>query len=207
MARKGLKLELLTTFAWLVGVVGLFLSLSRGGWLGLLFATIAYLILAGNRKLVRLALVAGAVAVLVIIAVPNFRYRLLLPFRGEKSSVARFSLWQTGWKMVEDAPLMGKGLLGFSNNWYRYNTDQQLEHYPAPHNIALNFWVDTGLLGLLSFFGLLFLAIWRGIKNRTNIYQLGLALACIALITHGLIDIPYFKGDLALVFWMLYAFL
>jgi O-antigen ligase len=109
--------------------------------------------------------------------------------------------------MVKDSPITGKGLLGFSNNWYAYNTDPGLEHYPAPHNIALNFWIDTGLLGLISFFGLLVLAVIRGIKERSNAYKLGLLLACVALVMHGLVDIPYFKNDLALLFWMLYSFI
>ncbi len=192
---------------WILGATGLLLSLSRGGWLGLATAIGVYVLVAGNRKIIKSALIAGALIVLIVIVVPNLRYRVLLPFRGEKSSVARLSLWDTGWKMVKDSPVAGKGLLGFSNNWYAYNTDQNLDHYPAPHNIALNFWVDTGLLGLLSFFGLLGLAIWRGLRNKEDAVRLGLTLACIAIIVHGLVDIPYFKNDLALLFWMLFAFI
>lgn len=193
--------------AWLLGAVGLLLSLSRGGWLGFVVALGVYVLCVGNRKLITSAVVAGLVVVLLVLAVPNFRYRVLLPFHGEKSSVARLSLWRTGWHMVEDSPVLGKGLLGFSNNWTKYNTDPGLEHYPAPHNIFLNFWVDTGLLGLISFFGLIALALKRGWQNRTNQLALGLALACVAIVVHGLVDIPYFKNDLALLFWLLYAYL
>ncbi|MBP9686267.1 MAG: O-antigen ligase family protein [Candidatus Doudnabacteria bacterium] len=197
---------LYTTAGWLLGVVGLLLSLSRGGWLGLAAAVGVFLLVAANRKLLKAALVIVMVMMVVVSAVPNFRYRVLLPFHGEKSSVARFSLWHTGWEMVQDSPLLGKGLLGFSNNWDRYNTDPNLQRYPAPHNIFLNFWIDTGLLGMVSFLGLLVLALWRGIKAKKG-YQLGLALACIAMLIHGLVDIPYFKNDLALVFWLLLAVL
>lgn len=198
---------LVTRGAWLLGAIGLLLSLSRGGWLGLAAAIAAYVLVAGNRKLIMSAICAAAVAGLIIFAVPNFRYRVLLPFQGEKSSVARFSLWRTGWHMVEDNPIVGKGLLGFSNNWTQYNTDPGLEHYPAPHNFFLNFWVDTGLLGLISFFGLIIFALKRGWQNRKNQLALGLALACVALVVHGLVDIPYFKNDLALLFWLLYSFI
>ncbi len=198
---------LVTKGAWLLGAIGLFLSLSRGGWLGLAAAGGVYVLIAGNRKLLKSTLVVAVVAAIVVFSVPNFRYRILLPFHGEKSSVARFSLWNTGWKMVKDSPVLGKGLLGFSNNWYAYNTDSGLQHYPAPHNIVLNFWIDTGLLGLMSFFCLLILAAVRFVKERNNMYKLGLLLACVALVVHGLVDIPYFKNDLALVFWMLFAFI
>lgn len=197
---------LYTVAGWVLGLVGLFLSLSRGGWLGLAVAAGVFLLVAANRTLLKAALATGIVIVVVVFAVPNFRYRVLLPFHGEKSSVARFSLWHTGWKMLEDAPLLGKGLLGFSNNWDTYNTDKNLQHYPAPHNIFLNFWIDTGLLGMLSFMGLLALALWRGVKTKKG-YQWGLALACVAVLVHGLVDIPYLKNDLAVVFWLLFAVL
>ncbi len=198
---------LFTTAAWLLGAVGLLLSLSRGGWLGLAAAIGVFVLVSGNRWYLKGTAVLFACSLIVVLAVPNFRYRVLLPFQGEKSSVARFSLWRTGWHMVEDSPLVGKGILGFSNNWTKYNTDPGLEHYPAPHNIVLNFWVDTGLLGLVSFFGLIVLALKRGWQNRKNQLALGLALACIALVVHGLVDIPYFKNDLALLFWLLYSFI
>ncbi len=198
---------LFTTAAWLLGAIGLLLSLSRGGWLGLAAAIGVFVLVSGNRRYLKGTAVLFACSLIVVLAVPNFRYRVLLPFQGEKSSVARFSLWRTGWHMVEDNPILGKGLLGFSNNWTQYNTDPGLEHYPAPHNIFLNFWVDTGLLGLVSFFGLIVLAFKRGWQNRKSSLALGLALACVALVIHGLVDIPYFKNDLALLFWLLYSFI
>jgi hypothetical protein len=33
--------------------------------------------------------------------------------------------------------------------------------------------------------------------------QLGIVLAMVAIIVHGLVDVPYFKNDLALEFWTL----
>jgi putative inorganic carbon (hco3(-)) transporter len=202
-----LHLSLVTRVAWVLGAIGLLLSLSRGGWLGLVVAVGVYVLILGSRKIIKSALVVGALIVIIVVAMPNFRYRVMLPFQGEKSSVARISLWQTGWKMVKDSPVVGKGLLGFSNNWFQHNTDPGLAHYPAPHNIFLNFWVDTGMLGLVSFFGLIVLAIKRGWQNRKDTFILGLALACVAMLIHGLVDIPYLKNDLALMFWLLFAFI
>lgn len=191
--------------AWLLGAVGLLLSLSRGGWLGLLVAIGVFVVFKASKKLLIGSIVAGVIGLLIIMAVPNFRYRVLLPFYGEKSTVARFSLWDTGWKMIKDNPVAGKGLMGFGNNWYGYNTDPGLDHYNFPHNIVLNFWVDTGLLGVVSMIGIFLYGIFRGIKYRSNLYALGFALALIAIFVHGLIDIPYFKNDLALMFWMLWS--
>lgn len=188
--------------AWLLGALGLLLSLSRGGWLGLVFAGAFFVFTSGQLKLKKIAIVSTIAVALVVAVVPNFRYRILLPFHGEKSSVARFSLWNTGWSMVKDDPVLGKGLAGFSNNWDKYNTDPNLEHYNFPHNIFLNFWVDTGLLGMLSFFLLSLFIVFRSLNKEIREAYLPVALFAVAIIAHGLIDIPYLKNDLSVIFWL-----
>jgi O-antigen ligase len=187
--------------AWVLGALGLLLSLSRGGWLAILMAAGLFVILNAKKKYVVSAIVVLVLITSTIYAIPNLRYRVLLPFYGEKSSVARLSLWHTGIKMIKDSPVLGKGLLGFTNNWYAYNTDQGLSKYPAPHNIFLNFWVDTGLLGLLSFVFISGYVIVRGFRERKNKMLLGLMLFIVAIFVHGLIDVPYLKNDLALLYW------
>ncbi len=199
------KINLVPLAAWLLGCVGLLLSLSRGAWLGFAVATLIGVIAYGRKKYWALALAAAVCATVVIISVPNLRYRLILPFKGEKSSVARLSLWHTGQKMIQDVPILGKGLTGFDMNWYQYNTDPNLDHYNFPHNILLNFWVDTGLLGVASFMGLIICGLWYGLRHRQKSYVLGLALFLAALAVHGIIDIPYLKNDLALAFWLIWG--
>lgn len=197
--------KILLPFLWALGGVGILLSLSRGAWLGVIAACAVYVLINANKKLILgftgiLIVMAGIVAV-----VPNLRYRVLLPFHGEKSSVARFSLWNTGGAMIKDNPVLGKGVNGFKNNWDAYNKDSGLEHYNFPHNIFINFWIDTGLLGLLSMLVILGLSAARGIARRKSTAALGLLLFVVALVVHGLIDIPYFKNDLSLVFWIILA--
>ena len=87
---------------------------------------------------------------------------------------------------------------------------QPLEIYLYPHNIFLNFWSELGLIGLLVFIWLWFKAglinlinYWR-FKTKTSLAWLswGLAGAWLASFVHGLVDVPYFKNDLALMFWL-----
>jgi len=94
------------------------------------------------------------------------------------------------------------GLTGFSQNWERLNSDANLDTHNFPHNIFLNFWTETGLLGLISFIVLSSIFIFRGLKQKKGLLALGLSLFVIALMTQGLIDNPYFKNDLAIVFWL-----
>lgn len=195
----------LFALAWLVGVIGVFLSLSRGAWLGLIVATGAYVLISANKKLIITFAVAGLVLAGIIVATPNLRYRVLLPFHGEKSAIARLSLWDTGSAMIKGNFILGKGIDGFNENWDKYNKDPNLDHYNFPHNIVLNFWVDLGLLGMLSMMAILALVATKGFVNRANPAAFGVLLVILAIVAHGLIDIPYLKNDLALVFWLILA--
>jgi O-antigen ligase len=215
--------------AWVLGAVGLLLSFSRAGWLGLAAAVGVYLIVAADNKIRMMTFGAIIVIIIVIVSVPNLRYRLLLPFYGEKSSVSRLSLWETGIKGIKESPVFGLGLTGFSEQWITLNTDPGLtETHNLPHNIFLDLWVETGFLGLISFIGIASLYIYRGLRPKSvilnpnvtegeesqkemirstqhDVVWLGIALFLIALITQGQIDNPYFKNDLAMIFWMVLA--
>jgi O-antigen ligase len=253
---KGLRIKDFRPWLWVLGALGLALSLSRAGWIGLAVSVGIYLLVAGTKKL-RLAALAGVIVIVMVVALtPNLRYRVMLPFKGEKSAVSRFSLWHTGWKAVKESPVTGLGLTGFGTNWNRLNTDPNLDAHNFPHNVFLNFWIETGLLGLLSFLGLCIILIYRGFRKytvslrvqpkqsyisgvipnvmpsadlpvgttaegslnisaqsdntlhdntQTNTYntlKLGIALFIITLIIQGLLDNPYFKNDLAMIFWL-----
>lgn len=211
----------LKTFLWLLGALGLLLSLSRAGWIGLAAAVFFFAIFSGN-KLARQLIFAGAIAIILIVAaVPNLRYRLILPFLGEKSAVSRLSLWHTGWKGISESPIVGLGLDGFSNNWSKLNTDPNLDSHNFPHNVFLDMWVDLGLLGLLSFVWICGLYLYRGFRSVSspsqggvaqsaegvgasfNLIKFAISLFLLCLLVQGQFDNPYFRNDLALVFWII----
>jgi len=91
---------------------------------------------------------------------------------------------------------------------------QPVEIYLYPHNIILNFWSELGLLGTIIFLWLICRAIFvsyqttkiPGVNNsRLKFLPLGILSALIAIIIHGLVDVPYFKNDLAVMFWIILA--
>jgi len=217
------------TGLWIIGAFGLLLSLSRSGWLGLAAAIVVYLIIAADKKIRKIIFVGIIVALAVVVYYPNLRYRILMPFYGEKSASSRVELWSDGLKAIKKSPVLGLGLTGFAKQYGQLNTDPALDTHNFPHNIFLNFWVETGLLGLISFVWLISLYIyqglrsvaflpWRGEMSRVQpsdrevapldynqIIKLSISLFLIALLFQGLVDNPYFKNDLALVFWMILA--
>ena len=107
------------------------------------------------------------------------------------------------------------------NEAYREAHWQPLEIYLYPHNIMLNFWSELGLVGLLLFVWVIGKYFWMGLKleignwklgiiNKFQIlnfkfFNIGLICAMVVIIVHGIVDAPYFKNDLAVMFWLLVA--
>jgi O-antigen ligase len=94
---------------------------------------------------------------------------------------------------------------------YRKQMWQPLEIYLYPHNLVLNFWSELGLAGLLLFIWIIGKYFYFGIKNYLSAgknykyINIGLICAMIAVIVHGFVDVPYFKNDLAVMFWLFAA--
>lgn len=95
------------------------------------------------------------------------------------------------------------------NEEYRKKMWQPVEIYLYPHNIFLNFWTEIGLLGAIAFFWLIARYFYDGIKllktGNKRYLTIGLIGAMTALFIHGLVDVPYFKNDLSIIFWLLIA--
>ncbi|MHB8904163.1 MAG: O-antigen ligase family protein [Patescibacteria group bacterium] len=93
---------------------------------------------------------------------------------------------------------------------------QPVEIYMYPHNIFLNFWSELGLFGLLLFIWIIIKFLFVALKliiiysreNKKERYLIiGLLSAMIVILIHGLVDVPYFKNDLAAMFFILLALL
>lgn len=193
---------------WTIGAIGLFLSLSRGGWIALFIAGLIYTLIRANKRLLALVFVGAILGSMIVYVVPNWRYRVILPFLGQKSVSERPALWSAATKMIKENPVLGKGLNGFFENFPKYNSDQTItDNYPGPHNLFLHLWVDTGLSGLIIFVTLLVVMLIRSWKGRGDPLYLGVFLFLVAMLVHGQIDITYFKNDLAVLFWLIVALL
>jgi putative inorganic carbon (HCO3(-)) transporter len=93
---------------------------------------------------------------------------------------------------------------------FRKQMWQPTEIYMYPHNIFLNFWSELGLLGALLFSWIIAKFLWQSstlyVKEK-NFLALGLCGAMLVILIHGLVDVPYFKNDLSVLFWILIALL
>jgi putative inorganic carbon (HCO3(-)) transporter len=208
-ARRPVQLGGLAVF--IAGVIITSLSFSRGGYLALA-AVVAGLALSHRRRwlLLGVALV-GAVG---LVLVPPIRHRILIETQNVYGNTvfSRLDLWSAAVKLIRERPLFGAGLSGFQTRSAPFFSHANTTaNFIDPHNIVLNFWVETGLLGLIAIawiFVVGFRVTWRGWRNgdsEWSPYQLGVMLALVAVIVHGMVDVPYFKNDLSLEFWALLA--
>jgi O-antigen ligase len=71
--------------------------------------------------------------------------------------------------------------------------------------ILLNFWSEIGLFGMISFAGICAYIFGLGLKIlKKNIFFGAALLASLVIIfIHGMVDVPYFKNDLAMLFWVI----
>jgi len=186
------------------------LSFSRGGYLALAVLGIA---LALSHRWAKVLVPGALVAVLAVSQVPLIRQRIayeLHPLPGNTLDF-RIRIWGQTLRMLSHHLVLGIGLGNYENAMGPYWQD--LTHVIYPHNIVLNFWATTGLLGLAAFGWLAiraFILGWRGWRRHPEAwrpYDLGVMLALTAMVVHGLVDVPFFKNDLSLEFWALLGIL
>jgi O-antigen ligase len=181
------------------------LSFSRGAWLGLVLASLVLIWQHRQRLVLGVVLVGGVV---VATLVPPIRQRIAHQFNPtdpNNSAVLRTHLWKATLQMQANLrhALFGTGLSGFKHDIQPYkNFAGYTEDLIYPHNIFLNFWTETGLLGLVAF---IWLAVawtrncWSRLRppGPQRVYFIGLCAASVTMLVHGLLDVPFFKNDLA----------
>ncbi len=100
------------------------------------------------------------------------------------------------------------------NEEFRNSVWQPLEIYLYPHNIILNFWTELGIFGLAIFLWIIITFFYYAIRvfrhaKKSNIPDmylvLGVTLSLVVILIHGMVDVPYFKNDLSVMFWIIMA--
>jgi len=192
-----------------VGTICVLLSFSRGGYLALAGVAIG-LAFSHRRRWLLLAGAAVGAGILLLIAPIRRRVYGEIDLNGPNNTlVGRFHLWSATLQMLRDHPIFGAGLSGYATVLGPYWNPYHPDRFTYPHNIVLSAWSETGLLGLIAFAWLMVAGFVRSIRGWRfgapgwRVIQLGVALALVAVLLHGLVDVPYWKNDLSLEFWAL----
>lgn len=161
-----------------------------------------------NKKTRKPFLLLIAIFVIVFLTNSEIRQYLLSKLLlQDYSGFIRRLIWQESWQMLKDHWFFGAGLAGYQTAIAPYHLPT-FEIFLYPHNFALNFWSETGLLGLLSFawLALKFLALnLKKLAGANRWLALTLIFILAQWLIHGLVDAPYFKNDLSMMFWLIMA--
>ena len=178
---------------------------SEGAYVGILAGLFFLGILIKKLRWPTVALTI--IFVLIISLVPQFRHYAVeqITFKND-SGVVRQIMWRETWKMMKDRLLAGAGLAGYQETFAPYHKAKHIEIYLYPHNIFLNFWSELGLGGLIVFLLIIIKFFKDNIKNllvTRHSFPITLIAVMVTILIHGLVDVPYFKNDLSIFFWLL----
>jgi O-antigen ligase len=181
--RERLSERILGWVVLLAGIIGIFCSGSRGGWLGAIVSIPVFVAILSIRKLKQskvslvpaIAGAAGLILVGCLVALINVSHTfhdMVLGGASEASSTqARYNQWAMGIPYIKSNPItghgldVGGGLIG-----------DQIDSY------ILSLVLETGVPGLVFFVGMLLLPIWYGLRSylydMSEYGALAGALAC-----------------------------
>jgi len=167
----------------------------------------------------------GACAVAAALAALVERHKLE-SFAGSGhglSNLAHTSIWHSALNMIRDHPILGVGpdnfLYYYSNynvcapghvaHWYYVQAGTNFERCIShPHNMFLDFWLSTGVLGLaaaiwlIALFAILGVRGWLRAPAQWSGPLLAALLVMVATVVHGEVDNSYFLPDLSVIFWL-----
>jgi len=192
-------------FSLLAITMAFYFTFSYSAWLAVALSFVALSALKTKRQKVIKFLFASLVILGIFLAL-QWENPKLNGFLDQRSSFSsRVMIWNSSLKIIRDNPLFGIGPGNFQASYLEYQKyfPPYLEWaVPQPHNLYLAFYLQTGLLGLIGF--VLLCYRWFVIclrQKNTAFFAVSLGIL-LYFILHGLVDTPYWKNDLAFIFWI-----
>lgn len=173
-------------FILIIGLIGvIFVSGSKGPILALGLSWIYYIYISHknkfNLKFVRQILIFLLIIVVVLFLLNNFKYLDFIKLRFSLDSIFvnakgyRVERYDFTWEMIKEKILLGYGF----GSWpilYR-----GVDYIDYPHNILLEFWVETGIIGLSAFIIIVILAL-KGVSKANSSIQMVATFFILSLI-------------------------
>lgn len=218
--RKNLKGAILFSILFLITCYSIFVTGSRGAYLGLFGILAVIFIYAikyfGGLKQIKTkykAILAGAMALFIggVCLIPSFSQRILsiFAFRKDSSISFRMNVYEACYQMFLDNKFLGIGV-GNKNfreiyGLYMKTGYDALGSYCVPLEIA----VESGIFALIFFMLFIILIVMRCIRfiSLKNIHPVKKILILSVLLTitgtmmHGLFDTIFFRPQVQILFW------
>jgi len=216
--------RLFAAAALVLGAASLFLSYSRGGWLGMVAALgslVLLLVLRQTRswpplwrRLFPVLLIAAGVALLVVAVTQieplRIRVMSLVAGRQDSSNNFRINVWLAAIEMIQDRPWLGIGPGNSAFNLIYPLYQQPKFNALSAYSVPLELLVEGGVPGLLAGLGLLLASVRSGLTQLKGESAWALpALAAVAAIAglcmQGATDTIFFRPEVQMSGWFCLA--
>ena len=193
----------------IVGVMGICLALtySRGCYLGLV-ACIGVFLLLINLRFILLCL-AGVVALPFVLPQSIMNRLTSIGNTNDSSTSYRISIWKGALDMIKDywyRPI-GQGTVAFNSIYPLYSySGVGAEH---THNLFLQLIIETGIVGIITFVGVIFKFYQYLCNGVTKCVEKTLSIKMIAFISgmtgfliQSMFDNTWYNNRIILIFWI-----
>jgi O-antigen ligase len=166
--------RIMLALATAIIAVGLAATQSRGGLLAAAVCSVVALVIWRRRRARILALIglAAGATVTFFLANPAAYERITKPNQGS----GRIDIWQVAWRVVHDHLLTGAGIAQFPQVSPHYvlqpgalgYVNLIVEKHIVVHNLYLQLWAETGIIGLLLFGAVVLTSLstaWRAARR------------------------------------------
>ena len=206
----------LVCIMFLLPLYAIYTSKSLGGLLAFGFGILVFFAF-GMAKTYRAKMVnSGKKLTLWIVALIITAASLALIFSSidndTYSNNIRMDIYRYAVDLIKSNPVFGIGMGQFQSAVAEISSSNTgfvtygLSYALHPHNLYLAFWLNIGVLGLLSFIYALSSFFWSLGRRGGEIFLMsGAFAAMVAIMIHGLVDTTYFKNDLSAIFWLILA--
>lgn len=204
------KQRLLLIGGWVVMILALLFSLTRGVWVAYVIVLLVLGVVRGGKTLVG---VAGGIVLLgglLFTAGAGVQERAWNAF-DLKENLGRSQIWLANLDMLKDRPLFGWGYGNYRK--FRepyYQRYPQADHSGHAHNSFLQIAVDSGLVGLtafLAFFVVLLRTGWQAYRllpptaEPLRSFALGAWLGIVGFLIGGMTQHNFGDAEVVIVMW------
>lgn len=205
------KRRLLESIALIVSLAVLFLTQSYAGILitGMLAIIFISIHLSQRaKKTLWLAVIIAVIAAAIPLSQTKKFQILLGNYKRENSIERRMQIYRFNWEAFKQHPFKGLGPANYQS-YFRQNMEEfigvkipEVEIPPHPHNLAVFFWSELGMPGLLAILAIYISIIFR-LFRRPEKHPASFAFAY--FLGHGIADNAYGLPEIALLFWIMLA--
>ena len=192
--------------------VCLLFTLTRQAWFGF-FTGMVLLLYVWRKKY--LLLIPVLIATLILVSPVEIKLRLKSMVSGKDTTFAiRKALWQGGWNVFKDYPLTGCGFRCMDLVVKQYpDPTGHIAYYRGMHNNFIQLAVDTGILGLSAWLGIL-VCFFRLLHKRISSLEgepseqwvlWGSLASVVAFLAGGCFESNYYDSEVAMVLFFLMA--